>query len=380
MALIKYITDVQFDFGAVKLLADECAKANIRRPLLVTDKGVVAAGVAEQALAAVRGKLPLAVFDDTPGNPTEAAVELALAAYRAHDADGVIAVGGGSSIDLAKALAILATHPAPLAQYCTIDGGAAKISAACAPLIAIPTTSGTGSEVARGAIIVLADGRKVGFHSWHLVPKTAICDPDLTLGLPPGLTAATGMDAVAHCIETFLAPAFNPPAEGIALDGLERAMKWIRIAVNDGRNREARQHMMSASMQGALAFQKGLGAVHSLSHALGSYRGKTLHHGTLNAVVLPAVLRFNESAETVVANDKVMKLRRAMGLAADGKVDQFIAQINADIGLPNGLAAMGVPESFIDETIAKAMKDHCHATNPRVATAEEYRQMIRESW
>ena len=379
MALIKYITDVQFDFGAVKLLADECMKAGIKRPLLVTDKGVVAAGVADRALAAIKG-MPLAVFDDTPGNPTEAAVGQALAVYKAHDADGIMAIGGGSSIDLAKALAILATHSAPLAQYCTIDGGAAKISAACAPLIAIPTTSGTGSEVARGAIIVLADGRKVGFHSWHLVPKTAICDPELTLGLPPGLTAATGMDAVAHCIETFLAPAFNPPAEGIALDGLERAVKWIGTAVNDGGNREARKHMMSASMQGAMAFQKGLGAVHSLSHALGSYRGKTLHHGTLNAVVLPAVLRFNETAETVVANDKYTKLRRAMGLAGDGKVDQFIARINADIGLPNGLAAMGVPESFIDETIAKAMKDHCHGTNPRVATPDEYRRMIRESW
>jgi alcohol dehydrogenase class IV len=380
MPLIKYITDIQFDFGAVKLLAEECAKAGITRPLVVTDKGVVAAGVAERALAVIEGKLPAAVFDDTPGNPTEAAVEAALAAYRVHQADGVIAVGGGSSIDLGKALAILATHPAPLAQYCTIDGGAVKITAACAPLIAIPTTSGTGSEVARGAIIVLKDGRKVGFHSWHLVPRCAICDPELTLGLPPALTAATGMDAVAHCIETFLAPAFNPPAEGIALDGLERALKWIRIAVEDGSNREARRQMMSASMQGALAFQKGLGAVHSLSHALGSYRGATLHHGTLNAVVLPAVLRFNESAETVVANDKYAKLRRAMGLPADGKVDQAIAQINADLGLPKGLAAMGVPESFIDETIAKAMKDHCHATNPRIATADEYRQMIGESW
>jgi 4-hydroxybutyrate dehydrogenase len=380
MALIKYITDIQFDFGAVRLLPDECAKAGIKRPLVVTDKGVVAAGVAEQALAALRGKLPVAVFDETPGNPTEAAVEAALAAYRTHEADGIVAVGGGSSLDLAKGLAILATHPAPLAQYCTIDGGAVKITAAVAPVIAVPTTSGTGSEVARGAIIVLHDGRKVGFHSWYLVPRTAICDPELTVGLPAGLTAATGMDAVAHCIETFLAPPFNPPADGIALDGLERAMKWIGKAVNQGSNREARKHMMSASMQGALAFQKGLGAVHSLSHALGSFRGRTLHHGTLNAVVLPAVLRFNATAESVVANDKMDRLRRAMGLGTDGAVDRFIAQINADIGLPKGLADMGVPESFIDEAIGKAMKDHCHGTNPRVATPDEYRRMLRESW
>jgi 4-hydroxybutyrate dehydrogenase len=363
VALIKYITDVQFDFGAVRLLAGECAKAGIARPLVVTDKGVVAAGVAAQALAAIEGRLPLRVFDQTPGNPTEDAVEAALAVYRDHGADGIVAVGGGSAIDLAKALAILATHPGPLAPYCTIDGGAGRITAACAPLIAIPTTSGTGSEVARGAIIVLRDGRKVGFHSWHLVARCAICDPELTLGLPAGLSAATGMDAVAHCIET-----------------VERAIRWIRVAVGDGRNREARRQMMSASMQGAMAFQKGLGAVHSLSHALGSYRGAALHHGTLNAVVLPAVLRFNASAASVVADGKYDRLRRAMGLGVGDRLDEFAARLNRDLGLPSGLAAMGVPEAFVDESIDKAMKDHCHATNPRIATPQDYRQMLRESW
>ena len=341
---------------------------------------MVAAGVAERALASIAGKLPHALFDETPGNPTEAAVLKALAQYRAHGADGLIAIGGGSAMDLAKAVAILASHPEPLTQYATIEGGSPKITAAAAPLIAIPTTSGTGSEVARGAIIVLNDGRKVGFHSWNLMPKAAICDPDLTLGLPPGLTAATGMDAVAHCIETFLSAAFNPPAEGIALDGLERAMKWIRVAVNDGSNREARRQMMSASMQGAMAFQKGLGAVHSLSHALGSYPAKTMHHGTLNAVVLPTVLRFNATAESVVAQDKYSKLRRAMGLPADAAVDQFIADINRDIGIAAGLGEMGLPKSFFDEAIAKALKDHCHGTNPRIATADEYRMMLEEAY
>ena len=380
MALIHYLTQIQFDFGAVRLLPDECARIGIRRPLVVTDRGVVAAGVAEQALAPIAGKLQHALFDETPGNPTEAAVLKALAQYRSHGADGLIAVGGGSSMDLAKAVAILATHPGPLTQYATIEGGSPKITAAAAPLIAIPTTSGTGSEVARGAIIVLTDGRKVGFHSWNLMPKAAICDPDLTLGLPPGLTAATGMDAVAHCIETFLSAAFNPPAEGIALDGLERAMKWIRVAVNEGGNREARRQMMSASMQGALAFQKGLGAVHSLSHALGSYPAATLHHGTLNAVVLPAVLRFNATAVSVVADGKYARMARAMGLAADAPVDRFIAGLNREIGIAGGLGEMGVPKSFFDEAIAKALKDHCHATNPRIATAEEYRAMLEEAY
>ncbi len=380
MPLIKYITDIQIDFGASKLLPEACAAAGIKRPLVVTDKGVVAAGVAAQALAAIEGKLPYAIFDGTPGNPTELAVEAALETYRAHGADGLIAVGGGSSIDLAKGLAILATHPAPLSQYATIDGGAPKITSACAPLIAMPTTAGTGSEVARGAIVILKDGRKVGFHSWHLVPRTAILDPDLTLSLPPGLTAATGMDAMAHCIETFLAPAFNPPADGIALDGLARAAKWLRRAVENGSDREARRQMMSASAQGALAFQKGLGAVHSLSHALGSYREKSLHHGTLNAVVLPAVLRFNETAASAVAEEKYARLRHAMGLAAGASVDAAIAALNRDLGLASGLGAMGVEKSFVDEAIGKAMKDHCHATNPRIATPEEYRAMLAESW
>jgi len=380
MALIYYLTQIQFDFGASALLADECARVSIKRPLVVTDKGVVAAGVADRALASIVSKQSHAVFDETPGNPTEVAVMKALAQYRAHGADGLIAIGGGSAMDLAKAVAILATHPEPLTQYATIEGGSSKITSAAAPLIAMPTTSGTGSEVARGAIIVLNDGRKVGFHSWNLLPKAAICDPDLTLGLPPGLTAATGMDAVAHCIETFLSAAFNPPAEGIALDGLERAMKWIRVAVNDGGNREARRQMMSASMQGAMAFQKGLGAVHSLSHALGSYPGKTLHHGTLNAVVLPTVLRFNSTAETVVAQDKYAKLRRTMSLPADAAVDKFIVDINRDIGIASGLGEMGVPKSFFDEAIAKALKDHCHGTNPRIATAEEYRMMLEEAY
>jgi 4-hydroxybutyrate dehydrogenase len=379
MSLIYYVTQIQFEFGAAKLLADECKRVGITRPLIVTDKGVVAAGVAEQATAAIKG-WPLATFDETPGNPTEAAVMKAVALYQAHQADGIIAVGGGSSIDLAKGVAILAGHTAPLTQYATIEGGSAKISAACAPIIAMPTTSGTGSEVARGAIIILNDGRKVGFHSWHLVPKTAICDPELTLKLPAGLTAATGMDAVAHCIEVMLAPAFNPPAEGIALDGLERATRWIERAVSHGDDREARKQMMSASMQGAMGFQKGLGAVHSLSHALGSYPTKTLHHGTLNAVVLPAVLRFNAQADSVKNEQKMERLKRAMGLDSNASIDRAIADLNGRLGLPAGLSAMGVPRDFFAETIAKAQKDHCHGTNPRIASADDYARMLDEAF
>ncbi|MDO9164757.1 MAG: iron-containing alcohol dehydrogenase, partial [Rhodoferax sp.] len=254
MALIYYVTQIQFDFGAIKLLKQECDRVGISRPLIVTDPGVKAAGILQKALDALPG-MTVAVFDQTPSNPTEAAVRAAAAMYKAQDCDGLIAVGGGSAIDCAKGVAIAATHEGPLTHYATIEGGSVRITDRVAPLIAVPTTSGTGSEVARGAIIIVDDHRKLGFHSWHLLPKAAICDPELTLGLPPMLTAATGMDAIAHCLETFMAPAFNPPADGIALDGLARGWTHIERATRDGSDREARLNMMSASMQGALAFQ-----------------------------------------------------------------------------------------------------------------------------
>src|SRR5450830_285722 len=203
MAFINYVTQIQFEFGAVRLLAAECERVGIQRPLIVTDAGVRAAGVLQKALDALPG-LPLTVFDQTPSNPTEAAVRAAVELYRAQGCDGLIAVGGGSAIDCAKGIAIAVTHEGPLTTYATIEGGSTRITERAAPLIAVPTTSGTGSEVARGAIIIVDDHRKLGFHSWHLVPRAAICDPELTLGLPPGLTAATGMDAIAHCMETFM--------------------------------------------------------------------------------------------------------------------------------------------------------------------------------
>lgn len=234
MALIQYLTQIEFDYGAVAQLPQHCARVGMTRPLIVTDAGVVAAGVLQPVLAAL-GDLPHAVFDATPSNPTEAAVRAATALYQQHQCDGLIAVGGGSAIDCAKGVAIAATHPGPLKTYATIEGGSPKITEAVAPLIAVPTTAGTGSEVARGAIVIVDDGRKLGFHSWYLMPKAAICDPALTLGLPPMLTAATGMDAIAHCMETFMAPAFNPPADGIALEGLRRGWAAIERATRDGK-------------------------------------------------------------------------------------------------------------------------------------------------
>jgi hypothetical protein len=381
MARILYLTQIEIDHGAVRTLPEECQRVGIRKPLVVTDQGVRAAGVLDKALIAL-GALPHAVFDQTPSNPTEAAVRAAADQYLREGCDGLVAVGGGSSIDLAKGVAILATHPGVLKTYATIEGGSPRITEAVAPLIAVPTTAGTGSEVARGAIVIVEDGRKLGFHSWHLMPKAAILDPELTLGLPPGLTAATGMDAIAHCLETFMAPAINPPADGIALDGLTRGWAHIERATREGQDREARWHMMSASMQGAMAFQKGLGCVHSLSHSLGGVNPR-LHHGTLNAMFLPAVVLFNAPAESMQKEQRLQRMAHAIGIGScDAKgteLAEAIRALNARLGLPNGLAAMGVTHDLFERVIDGAMADHCHKTNPRIATRDDYRQMLEAS-
>ncbi|MEQ1515849.1 MAG: iron-containing alcohol dehydrogenase [Usitatibacteraceae bacterium] len=382
MAFIFYLTHIHIGADALAQLKPECERIGIKRPLIVSDKGVVAAGLVARVTQTLAG-MPCTIFDDTPSNPTEAMSRRAADLYRDSGCDGIVAVGGGSSIDLAKGAAILATHPGDLKTYATIEGGSTRITAAAAPLVAIPTTAGTGSEVARGSIIILNDGRKLGFHSWHLLPRSAICDPLLTLGLPPYLTAATGMDAIAHCVETFLSAAFNPPADGIALDGLERAWASIETATSDGSNVGARLNMMSASMQGAMAFQKGLGAVHSLSHPLGGLKidGKTgLHHGTLNAIVMPAVLRFNASAPSVIKENKIARLKRAMGLAAGADIADEVAKMCARLKLPRGLGDVGVKKEMFDAVIAGAMVDHCHKTNPREATPDEYRVLLNESF
>lgn len=377
MALIQYLTQIQLEFGALRHLPAECERVGIRRPLVVTDAGVRAAGLLQRALDALGG-VPAVVFDQTPPNPTERAVRAAVDLYQAQNCDGLVAVGGGSSIDCAKGIAIAATHEGPLARYATIEGGSARITDRVAPVIAVPTTSGTGSEVARGAILIVDDQRKLGFHSWHLMPKSALCDPELTLGLPSLLTAATGMDAIAHCMETFMAASFNPPADGIALDGLERGWHHIERATRNGDDREARLNMMSASMQGAMAFQKGLGCVHSLSHSLGGVNPR-LHHGTLNAMFLPAVVRFNAQAESVRRDRRLDRMARAMGLGAASDVPEALLDMNARLGLPSGLAELGVEREQFEAVIRGALADHCHTTNPRLASADDYRQMLEAS-
>lgn len=374
MAMINYVTEIRFGAGSAAELAQVCQALGFKKPLFITDKGVVAAGLIERILAV--NDLPhFHVFDGTPSNPTEAAAREGVASFHEAGCDGIIAVGGGSSIDLAKAVAVSARHPGPLRQFALIEGGLARITAATVPVVAIPTTAGTGSEVGRGAIIILDDGRKVGIISPYVIPKVALCDPTLTVGLPPGLTAATGMDAVAHCIETFLAPSFNPPAEGIALDGLRRAWKNIETAFHEPSDIEARTNMMSASLQGALAFQKGLGCVHSLSHSLGGIDPR-LHHGTLNAVLLPAVVRFNRAAETVVRDEKIDRLAQAMGLPVHVSVEDAIQDMSRALKLPTSLGAMGVTADLTQRIVTGALADHSHKTNPREASADDYARLI----
>jgi alcohol dehydrogenase class IV len=381
MAHIQYLTQIHLDFGVVSMLPQACSDAGMQRPLVITDAGVRAAGVLDQALHALRD-MPHAVFDGTPSNPTEAGVRAAVQALRAAGCDGLVAVGGGSSIDLAKGVAIAATHEGALKTYATIEGGSPRITSAVLPLVAVPTTAGTGSEVARGAILIVDDGRKLGFHSWGLVPRTALLDPGLTLGLPPRLTAATGMDAIAHCMETFMAPAVNPPADGIALDGLARGWAHIERATRDGSDRDARWAMMSASMQGAMAFQKGLGCVHSLSHSLGGVDPR-LHHGTLNAMFLPAVVAFNASAPSIRNEQRLQRMAHAVGIgscdAAGTELCEALRGLNARLGLPRGLAELGVTPAIFEQVIDGAMADHCHKTNPRLATRDDYRAMLAAS-
>jgi 4-hydroxybutyrate dehydrogenase len=276
-------------------------------------------------------------------------------------------------MDLGKAVALSVTHDGDLLGYTAGLGGVKKIGP-IAPLVAVPTTSGTGSEVSAGAIIVMDNGEKLILASRNLVPRTAICDPSLTLGLPPHLTEATGMDAVSHCVEALLSPQINPPAEAIACDGLERALRHGNLmrAARDGSDKDARWHMMMASTEGAMAFTKGLGAVHAMSHACGADQTKKLHHGTLNAVLLPTVLDFNRDH----VGDKYERLNLAMGQSRDADPAEFFRKLNRELSMPQTLAEMGVARDMIPALAQHAARDICCATNPRPCSAEAFEHLF----
>lgn len=268
---------------------------------------------------------------------------------------------------------MLATHDLPLERYAAIRGGTGLIGPT-APVIVIPTTAGTGSEVGRGALITLASGSKLVFASRHLLPVVALCDPALTVSLPPRLTAATGIDAFSHCVESYLSPRFNPPVDSIVLAGAARIWRAIRIAVERPQDLQARTDMMMGSIEGGLGFQKGLGAIHALSHPLGALKTISLHHGSCNAAVLPAVLRFNRPA----AGARIAALEHVLGLPPGLRLEDAVASLNAEIGLPPDLRSMGVIEDMIPGLVPGALADHSRPTNPRDLTEPDVRALYLE--
>ncbi len=357
-----YLTDVYFDFNALAALPFLLKKHDMQRPLVITDAGLVKLGMVQ--------KLALdtpVVFDGVETNPTERCALAALGQYREADCDSILAVGGGSPIDLAKCVALLVHHAQPLKQYTIRAGGIPKITPQMPPFIAIPTTSGSGSEVGRAALLTLNNGEKLGFLSPHLLPQAVLADPDLTLKMPPNLTAGTGMDALSHCVETYCSTKDNPVADAMALDGLARGYHFIRKAVSNGEDREARKEMMLCSILAGLAFQKSLGLVHSLSHPLGALTEKRLHHGTLNALFLPHVLRFNKD----FIERKLKRMAEVMGLSSSELVAEAFEKLNQDIGMPVRLGEMGLHENDLSGLAEKAFKDHCTPTNPRPVSVED---------
>ena len=375
MPTIRFTNTCIFDHGAIQKLSGVLRAQGVSRAFVITDPGIKAVGILETVLSVI-GSEPAGVFTDTVANPTEKQVIEVADLYKSAGADGIVALGGGSSMDLAKAVGLLASHDGPLEQYAAIAGGT-KLIKKIPPLIAIPTTAGTGSEVSIGMITTMNNGRKETFASPNLLPPVAICDPDLTYGLPKMMTAATGMDAVTHCIEAILVPSVNPPAEGIGYDGLTRAIRdgWLLRAVEDGSDPEARWNMMMASFEGALAFVKGLGSVHALSHAAGRLHEKRLHHGTLNAIFLPHLLRFNEGA----ADKKYERLRFAMGLPEGADMADAITRLNDKLGIPHTLKEIGLEASDGPGVVEYALADLAHASNAKEATKEDYERIYERA-
>jgi len=368
-------TTIVFGSGAVDTVSDHVRRVGGTRVLVVADPGVVRAGLVAKVVARLDAAgIPHALFDAVDPNPVEKNVTDGVLAFREARADIVVTVGGGAPLDTGKLIALKATHDRPLVDYDDATGGDRFITPNVPPIVAIPTTAGTGSEVGRSGVVTLAaTGRKTVIFSPYLLAKAALLDPNLTAMLPPRITAATGFDALTHCLEAYVSTGDHPMADAIALGGLELCAKHLARAVANGSDLEARGGMMKAAMMGAVAFQKGLGACHSLAHPLSSEKG--LHHGLANALCLPAVLRWNLSA---IAAEKRERLARALDGAGDDVAATLVA-LRERIGLPGGLKSEGVTEADIAKLADKAFLDACHRSNPRPVTRDDLATLYRAS-
>lgn len=377
IATFTFPNRVRFGVGGRWELAGELARLGVTRPLVVTDAGLAASGIVAEVAKTLKDHV---VFQGVQANPTESDVLDGLAVYREHGCNGLVAVGGGSPIDAAKAIRLLATHPGALADYDLITGGGDRITADLPPMAAVPTTAGTGSEAGRGALIQLpGTGRKTIVLSAYLLPSVAVCDPELTLGLSPELTAGTGMDAFTHCVESYLSLTENPLCDGIALEGLRYVARGLETSVRDGRNLDARRSLMIGALMGGISFHKGLGVVHSLAHALGA-EGRA-HHGTLNAILLPHALRFNREA----AGARMAELASRLGLGRGGEASNHLITATdlllAGLPLPKRLGQVaGLDRRRIAEYARLASLDHCHRTNPRPCSLADFESLLDRAW
>jgi alcohol dehydrogenase class IV len=370
-------TLIHFGAGARALAGPHLHALGLRRALIVTDKGLAALPLMSELKAGLESAgLAVAVYGGVFGNPTGAQVMNGAAAYRAHRADCVVGVGGGAALDVAKVVGLLATHPGDVMEYVWDHPQVRAIDAATLPyFIALPTTSGTGSEVGRSSVISEEDTHiKRVIFSPAILAKVVFADPELTLGLPPAVTAATGMDALTHNVESYLSPAYHPLCDGIALEGTRIAARALLTAVREPGNMQARADMMMSSMMGAIAFQKDLGAVHSCAHALGTVCD--LHHGLANALMIEPVMRFN--AETEAA--KFAELAHAVGAGSAEAFVPWLAQLKQQIGIAPSLAAVGVKREQIARLVEIATKDICHQTNPRVCAAADFERFFNEAY
>ena len=369
-----YPTPIRFGNGRISELADACAVAGISKPLLVTDKGLAEMDITTKTLDLMEASgLGRWMFADVDPNPTDKNAEEGVKVYRDGGFDGVIAFGGGSGLDLAKVIAFMAGQTRPMWDFEDIgDWWTRADSDAIAPVVAVPTTAGTGSEVGRASVITNSETneKKIIFHP-KMLPAVVICDPELTVGMPKFITAGTGLDAFAHCVEAYSSPHYHPMSQGIALEGMRLVKEYLPRAYEDGTDLEARAHMMSAAAMGSTAFQKGLGAIHALSHPIGAIFHT--HHGTTNAVCMPAVLKFNEPAIRSRFD------QAAAYLGIEGGFDGFCAYVdslNASMAIPKSLTELGITNPDMDRLVKDALADPSTGGNPIEMTPENTRVLI----